>query len=69
MIQGKIKKWNSDRGFGFITPDEGGPDIFVHASEFESAGLDPPTEGDRIAYEMKAEQRSGKLAATRLQAV
>jgi CspA family cold shock protein len=63
MAQGKIKKWNADRGFGFIQPDGGGADVFVHASAFEKAGLDAPQEGDRIAYDVETDQKSGKPAA------
>jgi CspA family cold shock protein len=66
MPTGKIMRWNADRGFGFIKPEGGGDDVFVHASEFEKAGLDAPKEGDRISYEVKADQRSGKSAAANL---
>src|SRR4051794_6674339 len=66
MAQGKIKKWNSDRGFGFIQPEGGGADVFVHASAFEKAGLDAPKEGDRVSYDVKTDRRSGKTAAANI---
>lgn len=66
MAQGKIKKWNADRGFGFIQPEGGGPDVFVHASAFEKAGLDAPNEGDRVTFDIEADRRSGKSAAANI---
>ena len=69
MAQGKIKKWNADRGFGFIQADGGNPDVFVHVTEFEKAGLAAPSEGDRISYEVQADRRTGKPAAVNVKAL
>jgi CspA family cold shock protein len=66
MSTGKISRWNGDRGFGFIKPDAGGDDVFVHVSEFERAGLDTPSEGDAVGYEVKISDRTGKPQAIRL---
>ena len=59
MPTGKIKNWNSDRGFGFIRPDGKSEDVFVHVSEFEKAGLSEPNEGDQVRFEIEADRRTG----------
>jgi cold shock protein len=66
VATGTIKKWVDDRGFGFIRPESGGDDVFVHQSQFEIAGLGIPREGDRVTYEVKPDPRSGKLRAMNL---
>jgi CspA family cold shock protein len=66
MPTGKIKKWNADRGFGFIKPDAGKDDVFVHVSEFERAGLEEPKEGDAVSFEIEADRKTGKPRAVRL---
>ncbi len=63
MATGSVKWFNTTKGFGFIAPDEGGPDVFVHVSAVERAGLDALGDGQRIRYEMRADKRSGKTAA------
>lgn len=68
MATGTVKWFNGAKGFGFIQPDEGGPDVFVHISAVERAGLRSLTEGQKITYELEKDQRSGKSAAGQLQA-
>ena len=69
MQTGTVKWFNGQKGFGFIQPDEGGPDIFVHISAVERAGLGSLHEGQKIGFEVERDQRSGKMAAAGLQAV
>ena len=64
MGSGTVKWFNAQKGYGFITPDAGGKDVFVHISALNSAGLDSLNEGDKVAYELEQDRRSGKLAAT-----
>ncbi|MGL3104803.1 cold-shock protein [Bradyrhizobium sp. BR 1432] len=65
MAMGTVKWFNATKGYGFIKPDDGGPDIFVHVSAVEKAGHTGLAEGARISYEPKA-GRSGKLSAENL---
>jgi cold shock CspA family protein len=65
MPAGTVIRWVPHRGFGFITPDEGGEDIFVHISALKASGLDAPSEGDRLTYEI-APSQDGRLKATKL---
>lgn len=67
MAIGTVKFFNHTRGFGFITPEDGGPDVFVHASQVERAGMPPLNEGQKVSYEVKADPRNGKSAAVDLQ--
>jgi CspA family cold shock protein len=67
MANGIVKFFNSAKGFGFIAPDDGGSDVFVHVSAVERSGLDGLNEGDKVAYEIEQDRRSGKLAAVDLQ--
>ncbi|MBO6718694.1 MAG: cold-shock protein [Rhizobiaceae bacterium] len=69
MSTGTVKWFNATKGFGFIQPDEGGNDVFVHISAVERAGLRGLNEGQKISYEVVRDQRSGKSAADSLQAV
>lgn len=64
MASGTVKWFNTAKGFGFIQPDDGGQDIFVHISAVAQAGLDALNEGDQVEYELEQDRRSGKLAAT-----
>jgi CspA family cold shock protein len=66
MSQGTVKWFNSEKGFGFITPDNGGQDAFVHISAVERAGLSQLREGDKLSYEMVADRKSGKMSAEKL---
>jgi cold shock protein len=67
MAQGKVKFFNSQRGFGFIQPIDGGPDVFVHISAVERAGMSNLNEGQTLTYDVVSER--GKLAASNLQNV
>ncbi len=64
MAKGKVKWFNQTKGYGFITPEEGGKDIFVHISAVEQSGIEGLDEGDEVSYEI-AEQK-GKKAASNL---
>jgi len=68
MATGAVKWFNPTKGFGFIQPDDGGPDVFVHISAVERAGLGSLSEGQKISYELERDQRSGKMSAGQLQA-
>jgi CspA family cold shock protein len=65
---GTVKWFNETKGFGFIQPDDGGKDVFVHISAVERAGMRNLVEGQKIAYEIVPDKRSGKDAAGNLQA-
>lgn len=67
LATGTVKFFNHSRGFGFIEPTDGGPDVFVHATAVERAGLPPLAEGQKLSYEVETDQRSGKSAAEHLQ--
>jgi CspA family cold shock protein len=69
MTTGTVKWFNPTKGFGFIQPDQGGPDVFVHISAVERAGLGSLSEGQKIGFELERDQRSGKMSAGQLQAV
>ncbi|WP_397421229.1 cold-shock protein [Phenylobacterium sp.] len=68
MASGVVKWFNATKGFGFIQPDQGGPDVFVHISAVERAGLGALSEGQKVSYELERDQRSGKTSAGQLQA-
>ena len=68
MATGTVKWFNATKGFGFIQPDNGGQDVFVHISAVERAGMSNLNEGQKISYEMVADKRSGKMSADKLQA-
>ena len=68
MNTGTVKWYNAMKGYGFIQPDDGGQDVFLHASAIERAGLGAPREGQKFKYDLE-ESRSGKLSACSLQAV
>ena len=67
MPVGTVKWFNSTKGFGFIQPDSGGPDIFVHISAVERAGMSGLNEGQKVSYEEKRDPKRGKDAASNLQ--
>ena len=69
MQKGTVKWFNTQKGFGFIQPDAGGPDVFVHISAVERAGLRGLNEGQKIGYEIVADKRTGKSSADQLSAV
>ena len=69
MITGNVKFFNADKGFGFIEPEDGSKDAFVHISAVERAGLNTLSEGQKVSYELVSDQRSGKMAADNLKVV
>lgn len=69
MATGTVKWFNGTKGFGFIQPDQGGSDVFVHISAVERAGLNGLHEGQKISYELEQDRKSGKMSAGQLQAV
>jgi cold shock protein len=68
MNTGTVKWFNATKGFGFIQPDNGGPDVFVHISAVERAGMTTLNEGQKISYEVLADRRTGKSSAGNLRA-
>ena len=68
MQTGIVKWFNAQKGFGFIQPTSGGPDVFVHISAVERAGLGSLNEGQKISYEIVTDRRNDKSSADRLQA-
>jgi CspA family cold shock protein len=68
MNTGTVKWFNATKGFGFIQPDNGGQDVFVHISAVERAGMRTIVEGQKLSFEVVRDQRSGKSAAENLQA-
>jgi cold shock protein len=67
MTTGTVKWFNSQKGFGFIQPDSGGPDVFVHISAVERAGWSNLNEGQKLSYEVVVDRKNGKSSADRLQ--
>jgi CspA family cold shock protein len=63
MATGTVKWFNSTKGYGFIQPDGGGPDVFVHISAVERAGLRDLQEGQTVSYEIRQDRRTGKNSA------
>jgi CspA family cold shock protein len=61
-----VKFFNTTKGYGFIAPDEGGKDVFVHISAVERAGLSTLNEGQKVSFEIVADRRSGKASADHL---
>jgi cold shock protein len=68
MAQGTVKFFNSQKGYGFIAQDNGGPDVFVHISALERAGIRGLVEGQKVTFDIETDRRSGKAAAANLQA-
>ena len=69
MATGTVKWFNTTKGFGFIQPDDGGKDVFVHVSAVERSGLRGLNEGQKVSYDLERDRRSGKDAAGNLQAL
>ncbi len=69
MAQGTVKFFNPTKGFGFIVQDAGGPDVFVHISAVERSGLSTLNEGQKVSFDVEADRRSGKNAATNIRPV
>ncbi len=68
MQVGTVKWFNAQKGFGFIQPEEGGQDVFVHISAVERAGMNNLNEGQKVSFEIVADKRSGRTSAGNLQA-
>ena len=66
MTTGTVKWFNPTKGFGFIQPDDGGNDVFVHISAVERAGLGSLNEGQKVSFELERDKRSGKMSAGQL---
>lgn len=69
MSTGTVKWFNGQKGYGFLQPDDGTKDVFVHISAVEQAGLRDLREGQKIDYELVTDRRSGKVSAGNLRAV
>ena len=68
MVNGTVKFFNNDKGYGFIAPDGGGNDAFVHITALEQAGLSTLTENQKVSYDVEPDKR-GKMAAVNLKAL
>jgi cold shock protein len=68
MTQGTVKWFNGQKGFGFIQPDDGSKDIFVHISAVERAGMQSLNEGQKVSFEVVADRKTGKSSADNLRA-
>ncbi len=68
MNTGTVKFYNETKGFGFIQPDDGGKDVFVHATALERAGIRGLREGQKVSFDTETDRRSGKLAVSNIQA-
>lgn len=66
MATGTVKWYNETKGYGFIQPDSGGKDVFVHASALERAGLRGLVEGQKVSYDVESDRRTGKESAGNL---
>ncbi len=69
MATGKVKWFNDQKGYGFIQPDDGTKDIFVHISAVQRAGLQTLSENQAVSYEVTTDRRSGKMSAEQLRAI
>ena len=69
MAQGTVKWFNGQKGFGFIQPDDGGKDVFVHISAVERAGMRGLNEGQKVSFDVVADRRTGKTSAENLRAI
>jgi CspA family cold shock protein len=68
MHTGTVKFYNGQRGFGFIQPDNGGKDVFVHATALERAGIRGLVEGQKVSFDSEEDRRTGKIAVANIQA-
>lgn len=66
MTTGTVKFFNADKGFGFIAPDNGGGDVFVHVTAMQRSGIDTLQEGQKLTFEIVRDKRTGKNAAENL---
>lgn len=68
MTIGSVKFYNATRGYGFIAPEDGGQDVFVHATALQEAGMSDLVEGQKVSFNVRENSSTGKLAAADLQA-
>ncbi len=68
MTQGTVKFYNDAKGFGFIQPDDGGKDVFVHVTALERAGMSGLSEGQKVIFDTQQDRRTGKIAVGNIQA-
>jgi cold shock protein len=68
MTKGIVKFYNEQKGFGFIAPDDGGKDVFVHATALERAGISRLVEGQKVTFDTELDSRSGKTAVATIEA-
>ena len=69
MPTGTVKWFNATKGYGFIQPDQGGPDVFVHISAVERSGMNGLNDGDAVSFDLENEPRKGKTSAVNLKRV
>ena len=69
MATGTVKWYNPTKGYGFIQPDDGGKDVFVHATALERAGMRALSEGQKVSFDTAADSRSGKVSVNNIKAV
>jgi CspA family cold shock protein len=67
MINGTVKFYNGQKGFGFIQPDGGGEDVFVHATALERAGMNGLNEGQKVSFDTQEDRKTGKIAVGNIQ--
>jgi len=68
MTRGTVKFYNGQKGFGFIQPDDGSKDVFVHATALERAGMTGLVEGQKVSFDTEQDRRTGKVAVGRIEA-
>jgi cold shock protein len=68
MMTGTVKFYNGQKGYGFIQPDGGGKDVFVHATALERAGIHGLVEGQKVSFDTQEDRRTGKIAVGNIQA-
>ena len=68
MIKGVVKFYNTQKGFGFIQPEDGSKDVFVHATALERAGMNTLVEGQKVTFDTQEDRRTGKVAVGNIQA-
>ena len=68
MTKGTVKFYNVQKGFGFIEPEDGGKDVFVHATALERAGINTLIEGQKVSFDTEQDSRSGKTAVGKIEA-
>jgi len=68
MQVGTVKFYNEQKGYGFIQPEDGSKDVFVHASALERAGMGPLREGQKVSFDTQEDRKSGKIAVGKIEA-